>query len=161
SEVSGEPYVGVMHDLRRAAATTTWSLGRGASIIDDGVKFEVWAPHVEHMSVEIWDGARIVELPLQPIAPGVFAGFAPGIGAGADYRYRLTTAGRTLHRPDPVSRYQPYGVHGSSRVVDPGAFRWTDDGWSTAELADHVIYELHVGTFTPGGTFDAVVERLG
>jgi maltooligosyltrehalose trehalohydrolase len=149
-----------MHDVRHPPAAT-WRLGRGASIIDDGVKFEVWAPHAERMSVEVWDGARIVDMPLQPIAPGIFAGFAPGIGAGADYRYRLTARGRTLERPDPVSRHQPYGVHGSSRVVDPHAFRWTDDGWSAGEMADHVVYELHVGTFTPAGTFDALAERLG
>jgi maltooligosyltrehalose trehalohydrolase len=150
-----------MHDLRHAHAATPWTLRRGASIIDDGVRFEVWAPHAERMGVEVWDGARIVEMPLNPIGRGVFAGFAPGIGAGADYRYRLTAGGRTIQRPDPVSRFQPYGVHGSSRVVDPGAFHWTDDGWSAGEMADHVIYELHVGTFTPAGTFDAVAERLG
>jgi maltooligosyltrehalose trehalohydrolase len=161
SEVSGETYVGVMHDLRHARGSAPWTLGRGASIIDDGVRFEVWAPHAERMGVEVWDGARIVEMPLNPIGRGVFAGFAPGIGAGADYRYRLTVKGRTIQRPDPVSRFQPYGVHGSSRVVDPRAFQWTDDGWSAAEMADHVIYELHVGTFTPAGTFDAVAERLG
>src|SRR5689334_202928 len=160
-ETSGEACVGVMHDVRHVRADAAWSLGRGASIIDDGVRFEVWAPHADRMSVEVWNGARIVELPLQPIAAGVFAGFAPDVHAGADYRYRVTVGGRTLERPDPVSRHQPYGVHGSSRVVDPNAFRWTDDGWSPGPMADQVVYELHVGTFTPAGTFDAVAERLG
>ena len=68
--------------------------------------------------------------------------------AGADYRYRLD-GGEPL--PDPVSRWQPDGVHGPSRVVDPAAFRWTDAHWKGLALADFVIYELHVGTFTPGG----------
>ncbi len=63
--------------------------------------------------------------------------------------------------PDPRSASQPSGVHGLSETVDHGAFRWTDDGWRAPALGSGVIYELHVGTFTPSGTFDGVVERLG
>src|SRR5690349_3951427 len=89
SEVSRETYLGVMHDVRHATPPEAWSLTRGATVIDDGVRFEVWAPNADLMSVEVWDGARIVALALQPIAPGVFGAFAPGVRAGADYRYRL------------------------------------------------------------------------
>jgi len=76
---------------------------------------------------------------------------------GADYFYRLDGE---RDRPDPVSRWRPEGVHGPTRVVDPTAFRWTDGGWRGVATADLVIYELHVGTFTPAGTFDGVIERL-
>jgi maltooligosyltrehalose trehalohydrolase len=79
--------------------------------------------------------------------------------AGPDAEYSFVVEdGRSV--PDPVSRLQPNGVHGSSRVVDPRAFRWTDDGWTGIALEDLVIYELHVGTFTPDGTFDAIIPRL-
>src|SRR5262249_32035134 len=63
-------------------------------------------------------------------------------------------------RADPVSRAQPQGVHGPSRVVDPRPFRWSDDRWHAPEWPDLVLYELHVGTFTDAGTFDAVVPEL-
>jgi maltooligosyltrehalose trehalohydrolase len=63
-------------------------------------------------------------------------------------------------RPDPRSRRQPTGVHGLSRTVDPDAFRWTDDGWTGRQLAGGVIYEMHIGTFTPEGTFNAAIDRL-
>jgi maltooligosyltrehalose trehalohydrolase len=79
-------------------------------------------------------------------------------GAGADYGYRLD-GGDPL--PDPRSRFQPAGVHGLSRLIDPAAFRWTDAGWRGPALADAIIYELHVGTFTPGGTFVSAIDRLG
>src|SRR5262249_11770296 len=121
-----------------------------------------WAPFAEHVWVEVSEAQRFVELALKPVAPGTFAAIAKGVGAGADYRYRLAShKGRVLHRPDPTSRSQPYGVHGSSRVVDSSAFAWTDQGWSGPQMADQVFYELHVGTFSPAGTFDGVAERLG
>ena len=80
----------------------------------------------------------------------------PGVGAGADYFY--VVGGN--ERPDPVSRFQPAGVHGPSRVVEPDEFAWTDEGWKGIELKDYVVYELHVGTFTPEGTFEAVTRKL-
>jgi maltooligosyltrehalose trehalohydrolase len=76
--------------------------------------------------------------------------------AGEDYAFR--PAGAWL--PDPSSRHQPEGLRGPSRIVDPAAFRWTDDGFAPPRLGDLVLYELHVGTFTPEGTFDAAVEHL-
>ena len=146
---------------RHALADRPWTLTRGAAIVDDGVRFEVWAPHAQRVGVEVSSGGRFIELPLVPVADGIFAGFAERVRPGADYRYRLVTKDGTLHRPDPASRWQPYGVHGSSRVVDPNAFRWTDRAWRGGEMGDQVIYELHVGTFTAAGTFDAIVEKLG
>ncbi|MGH9282200.1 MAG: malto-oligosyltrehalose trehalohydrolase, partial [Acidimicrobiales bacterium] len=80
-----------------------------------------------------------------------------GAGAGTDYGCSLD-GGPAL--PDPRSAWQPAGVHGPSRVVDHGAFRWTDGGWGGVHLPSAVLYELHVGTFTPEGTFDAAAGRL-
>ena len=64
-------------------------------------------------------------------------------------------------RPDPVSRSQPYGVHGPSQVVDPDAFVWSDQDWKGIALADYILYELHIGTFTPEGTFASAISKLG
>ncbi|MBA3659614.1 MAG: malto-oligosyltrehalose trehalohydrolase, partial [Gemmatimonadales bacterium] len=86
-----------------------------------------------------------------------YEGVLADVPAGSNYYYRLDGN----DRPDPVSRYRPSGVHGPSRVVDPSGFRWTDSTWTGRATADLVIYELHVGTFTDGGTFDAAIERLG
>ena len=79
-------------------------------------------------------------------------------GPGSEYAFRLDENDTPL--PDPRSRCQPNGVHGASRVYDHGAFEWTDQGWTGRTLAGSVLYELHIGTFTPAGTFDSAVERL-
>ncbi|HVF67905.1 MAG TPA: malto-oligosyltrehalose trehalohydrolase, partial [Pyrinomonadaceae bacterium] len=86
----------------------------------------------------------------------VFEARVERVGAGADYFYVVNGN----ERPDPVSRSQPAGVHGPSRVVAPGAFEWTDVGWGGIALKEFVVYELHTGTFTPEGTFDAVIPKL-
>jgi hypothetical protein len=90
---------------------------------------------------------------------GDFTVDVPGVGAGVDYLY-VIDGDRAL--PDPVSRWQPHGVHGPSRTVAADAFAWSDAAWTgLATMADHVVYELHVGTFTEAGTFDAIIPRLG
>ena len=80
-----------------------------------------------------------------------------GIAPGALYLYRLDG---DLERPDPASRHQPQGVHGPSCVTDP-RFDWSDDNWTGLALSDYILYELHVGTFTAEGTFDAAVIAFG
>jgi maltooligosyltrehalose trehalohydrolase len=96
---------------------------------------------------------------MQATPRGDFTVDVPGVGAGVDYLY-VIDGDHAL--PDPVSRWQPHGVHGPSRTVAADAFAWSDAAWSgLATMADHVIYELHVGTFTEAGTFDAIVPRLG
>ncbi|MGI9077285.1 MAG: malto-oligosyltrehalose trehalohydrolase [Gemmatimonadaceae bacterium] len=137
--------------------TTVWSLQRGANIVDNGVRFSVWAPHVSEMSVQLsWADGKIESFRLESHG-GVFEGVVAGAAAGTDYWYRLDGK---RDRPDPVSRFQPAGVRGPSRVVDPGLFRWTDHEWKGLTLADMIIYELHVGTFSDAGTFAGVIEHL-
>jgi len=82
----------------------------------------------------------------------------PEAKSGTDYAYLLGDGQQLL--PDPRSRWQPQGVHGFSRVYDHGAFEWTDQSWTGRQLPGAVLYELHVGTFTPDGTFDVAIERL-
>ena len=133
-----------------------WTLQRGANVEGGGTRFSVWAPKAKEVAVVLEsEGGRRV--PLDAKGEGVFEAVVPGVTAGADYRFSLHGA---EPRPDPVSRWQPAGVHGASRVVDPDAQRWSDAAWKGIETADYVIYELHVGTFTPDGTFDAAIARL-
>src|SRR5581483_6192956 len=118
----------------------------GATPLDEGlVEFRVWAPRAETVSV--------LGQELAPEDDGVFAGRVEA-RAGDDYRYRLD--GDT-EWPDPCSRFQPEGVRGPSRIVDTRAFDIRPGPGIT--LQELVIYELHVGTFTPEGTFDAVIPR--
>jgi maltooligosyltrehalose trehalohydrolase len=90
---------------------------------------------------------------------GYWSGAFDDVPAGTLYHFRLNRSDDQLY-PDPASRYQPGGVHGPSQVVDPSTFAWTDGGWRTPGLERLVIYELHVGTFTPQGTFAAAAGRL-
>lgn len=100
------------------------------------------------------DFERVVAL--EPETNGYHAAVVSEVRAGERYRFRLD--GDRL-RPDPASRSQPEGVHGPSEVVSP-EFAWTDEAWTGLELADYVLYELHVGTFTSEGTFEAAIREL-
>jgi maltooligosyltrehalose trehalohydrolase len=122
-----------------------------------GVQFRVWAPRCRRLEVCVLGTGPETPVALTRAADGIFEGTVPGLGPGARYRYRLDGG---VERPDPVSRWQPEGVHGPSAVVDPAAFAWGDAGWGGVALADLVLYELHVGTFTEGGTFDAAIPHL-
>jgi maltooligosyltrehalose trehalohydrolase len=127
----------------------------GASLHEGGVTFRVWAPVPRTVDV-VLEGKRPVAMTAG--ADGIFETTLGGIGAGT--RYQLLLDGER-YRPDPVSRWQPEGVHGPSAVVDPRAFAWTDQSFRGHDLADLVFYELHVGTFTRVGTFEAMIPRLG
>lgn len=107
------------------------------------------------MSVHIVFPREMV-VPMQPIERGYHEVCVENIAAGTLYYYRLNGA---RERPDPASRFQPQGVHGPSQVVNP-EFPWDDQSWSGLPLRDYIIYELHVGTFTPEGTFDAIIPHL-
>ena len=96
-------------------------------------------------------------VPMQRDAGGYWSATVDQTPAGTRYRYRLDGK---AERPDPASFSQPEGVHGPSAVVDHRAFAWEDQAWAGLPLERYVLYELHVGTFTPEGTFDAVIPRL-
>ncbi len=136
-----------------------WQQPLGALAREDGTTlFRVWAPRADTVGVVSEDG----ETALHCVGLGVHEGVAE-VGAGSDYSFVLRSreAGDDGQRlPDPCSRHQPQGLRGPSRVLDPGAFAWSDEGWETPALADLVIYELHVGTFTSEGTFDGASEHL-
>lgn len=111
----------------------------------------VWAPAANEVTLVTAAG----ETPMTPGADGWFEGSA--LSAGTDYAFRLDGGDP---RPDPRSRWQPEGVHAASRVFDPAAHAWADGEWPGRDARGAVGYELHVGTFTPGGTLDSAIERL-
>lgn len=117
-------------------------------------RFEVWAPEAARAEVE-GGGVR------HPMAatgqPGWWAADLPETGHGTDYGFVLDGGDRL---PDPRSRWQPAGVHGPSRVYEDDRFSWGDQGWRGRPLPGSVLYEMHIGTFTPAGTFDGAIERL-
>ncbi len=138
----------------------TWerALTLGATYRSEGrCRFRVWAPRARQVEVRLLGARERVE-PLAPGARGYFEATLEGVPPGSLYLYRLDGE-RDL--PDPASRSQPDGVHGPSEVVDPSAFAWTDEAWANPPLEAYVLYELHVGTFTDEGTFEAIVPRLG
>lgn len=121
----------------------------------NGVRFSVWAPTVTRMEVVLErDGTAH---PMTPSEDGTFEVFLPEATPGVLYRYRLDEG---PVYPDPASRFQPQGVHGPSMVVDPWSYPWRDGNWQGLPLSAFVVYELHVGTYTPEGTFAAARERL-
>lgn len=122
---------------------------RGASLVQEGVRFSVWAPRASRVEVVCGDARA----PMPATSDGVFEVTLPA-SAGDDYAFVLDGG---PERPDPRSRHQPHGVHGRSRVVDP-AFAWSP--YRRRALAEYVICEVHVGTFTPEGTFDGAIARL-
>lgn len=118
--------------------------------------FRVWAPGRASVSVRLGpDGGG--EAPLRAEEDGYWSASVSGAGAGTLYRYALDG---NLLRPDPASLSQPQGVHGPSEVIDHASFPWTDAAWRGLALERMVVYELHVGTFTEAGTFDALIPRL-
>ena len=133
------------------------SLPLGASLLPDiRCRFLVFAPAAETVEVRLLSpGERVVLLERDDL--GYHHGVVDGVKAGARYLYRLD-GGKEL--PDPASRFQPQGVHGPSMVIDPDAFSWMDLEWRGIPLSSYILYELHVGTYTPEGTFDAVIPRL-
>jgi maltooligosyltrehalose trehalohydrolase len=135
-----------------------WQLQRGASVVSGaGVRFSVWAPRASRVRVRLTSEGE-GEYELARGEHGVFETTVSGATSGTEYGFVLDDNDKLL--PDPVSRFQPHGVHGPSSVVDPKAFSWTDDGWRGLEMRELVIYELHVGTFTPEGTFAAAIPYL-
>jgi maltooligosyltrehalose trehalohydrolase len=134
----------------------------GAEIIGrNETHFRIWAANAQQVDLVLEESAdknaRRTLHPLTREEGGYFFGSAK-VGAGALYRFRVDNA-EHFH-PDPVSRYQPHGPHGSSCVVDPMQFKWTDSKWRGVKMKGQIIYEIHVGTFTKEGSWEAAAEQL-
>ncbi|MCI0655914.1 MAG: malto-oligosyltrehalose trehalohydrolase, partial [Acidobacteria bacterium] len=130
--------------------------GVGAHDLGGGkCRFRVWSPESQRVEVCIL-GSHPRRVPLSPEERGYHVGILEGVSPGERYKIRLDEG---PERPDPASRFQPDGVHGASQVLSR-AFDWQDGGWKGVPLDRYVIYELHIGTFTPEGTFDAVFPHL-
>ena len=126
----------------------------GAEIITGGVDFRVWAPVRKTVDVVLEDG---VTIRLKAEGSGYFSGLVLDARVGSRYKYKLD-GGETC--PDPASRFQPEGPHGSSEVVDASAFHWTDKKWRGVALPNQVVYEMHIGTFTKPGTWSSAQAEL-
>jgi maltooligosyltrehalose trehalohydrolase len=120
-------------------------------------EFVVWAPLRKNVQLRIKTAAGEGEHPMERAGEGYWRTVLDGLPPDTLYLYVLD--GR-LERPDPASCYQPLGVHRSSRVVDHGVFPWKDGAWTGIALEEWILYEIHVGTFTPEGTFEAIIPRL-
>jgi maltooligosyltrehalose trehalohydrolase len=130
----------------------------GAQLQEDGqVRFRLWAPAALQVDLCLSRGDGSLHLALKHEDEGWFSLTTSEAHAGDSYMYRING---DLRVPDPASRFQLKDVHGPSEIIDPFAFEWEDDGWRGRPWEETVFYELHVGTFSPEGTFAAVNERL-
>jgi len=130
----------------------------GAHVSADGVSYRAWAPEREIVEVEIAArGGATTRLAMTKDVDGYHVVSDPRGQQGDRYAFFVEGAGPF---PDPASRFQPDGVHAASEVIDPKAFSWTDNAWRRPAFRDLVIYELHVGTFTAEGTFQAIIGKL-
>ena len=137
--------------------TRSHDMPYGAQITPQGVRFRLWAPGCEQVALCLADGHSERVLPMGTCGGGWFELTVPRTGTGTRYRYQVKDG---LRVPDPASRFNPDDVHGASEVIDPAGFDWRDASWRGRPWEEAVIYELHVGTFSPSGTFAGVMERL-
>jgi maltooligosyltrehalose trehalohydrolase len=136
----------------------SWKPSLGAWPEGGGVRFRVWAPKASQVFVSLEGVEPFSTVPLWKYEDGTFSGWDDEVRIGQRYSYWIDFADTTY--PDPASRFQPEGVHGPSEIIDPGIFPWTDQAWRGIDRDQAIIYELHVGTFTPEGTFKAASARL-
>jgi len=155
----GEPTMNATeNDLLEASPIHLRRLPIGAEAqVGGGVHFRVWAPDREQVDVVCENPCLTLPLEAEEDNEGFFSGFAADLLVGTRYRYRLDGADAY---PDPASRYQPEGPHGPSEVVDPSRYSWTDSAWQGRCLKGQIIYEMHIGTFTKEGTFQAAARQL-
>jgi maltooligosyltrehalose trehalohydrolase len=144
----------------------------GATVTPEGVSFSLWSPIARRVQLHlrpatgaaadrvlVFDAKRSADREDQtPEAENVLWSVrVPEARAGDRYAYSIDDA---EPKPDPASRFQPDGVHGWSQIVDPRPFVWTDAGWTGLDPARAVLYEVHIGTFTPAGTFQSAIGKL-
>lgn len=139
---------------------TAHAMTFGARLLADGggVRFRLWAPGCERVQLVLGDAATAQRLDMQPLADGWHERVEPTAGTGTRYRFAV---GDNLIVPDPASRWNPDDVHGASAVTDPSAHVWRDGAWRGRPWHEAVVYELHVGAFTPEGSYLAAVRHLG
>src|SRR3954466_16041880 len=136
---------------------TKHSMPFGADVLmDGGVRFRLWAPAAKRVTLCLENGSR-ADYPLLQPENGWFERIVPEASAGSLYRFQIDDKAEV---PDPASRFQPQDVQGPSEVVDPTAFQWGDPNWRGRPWEEAVFYELHVGTFSPEGTFRGVEQKL-
>ena len=122
---------------------------------DGGTRFRLWAPTQQRVRL-VLEG-RSDALPMTALAEGWHELVTNEAVAGTRYSFELAN---NMQVPDPASRYQPRDVHGPSEVIDPASYQWRDASWRGRPWHEAVLYEMHVGAFTPEGTFQAAIERL-
>ncbi|HET9087546.1 MAG TPA: hypothetical protein VFN53_08485, partial [Acidobacteriaceae bacterium] len=142
-----------------SSTASTWTPTFGPLLQENGCLFRLWArPDAKiELVLEKNGDAKAITFPMVLQPNGMFQVHVPGAGAGTRYWFTIDGAGPF---PDPASRRQPLGVHGPSEVVAPQTYRWKNQSYRTPSLREIVFYELHVGTFTPEGTFAAVIDKL-
>ncbi|MGC2111810.1 MAG: malto-oligosyltrehalose trehalohydrolase [Candidatus Korobacteraceae bacterium] len=134
----------------------TQTLPYGANLNGAEATFRVWAPYPNCLMLRLMrKGVEPEDLPMR--REGQDRVTTAAASAGDRYFYVLDDGTRV---PDPVSRFLPEGVHGPTEIVDPASFRWSDQDWRGLALRDYIIYELHIGSFTPQGTFDTAAGKL-
>ncbi len=130
----------------------------GAWLEGDQTRFRLWAPGVDRVDLVLYSGKEEAEaIPLEGSPEGFYTTLTEKAPPGTLYRYRVNGE---MAFPDPASRYQPQGVHGPSQVRATGAYQWQDSDWKGIDYEDLIVYELHLGTFTPGGTFASAIGKL-
>ncbi|MGH8743298.1 MAG: alpha-amylase family glycosyl hydrolase, partial [Burkholderiales bacterium] len=129
----------------------------GAEPVEGGVRFRIWAPSAQSVEVCLMRPDGEAAIAMIPLGEGWFETVTAQAGAGSRYCYRING---DICVPDPASRHNPDDVHGLSEVIEPGSYIWRDVNWRGRRWEDAVIYELHVGAFTPEGTFLAVAKQL-
>ncbi|HET7593288.1 MAG TPA: alpha-amylase family glycosyl hydrolase, partial [Rhodanobacteraceae bacterium] len=130
----------------------------GAQVRDDAVRFRLWAPAQQAVSLHLESSGNGRDLPMARDDDGWFELVTGDARAGDRYRYVLENGTRV---PDPASRFQPDDVHGASEVIDPHAHAWRHPEWHGRPWHEAVVYEAHVGTFSASGDYDGVREGLG
>src|SRR3954468_5601402 len=149
-----------MNTSLREASPVTRTLAVGPELAVGGTHFRLWAPKPRTVELAFFspDGKMMGRrVPLEDEGDGYFSVLSPEARPGAGYKFVLDGGGGF---PDPASHFQPDGPHGFSVVVDHRAFEWTDSSWRGVSIRGQVLYELHIGTFTSGGTYENAKEKL-
>lgn len=122
---------------------------------DNKCRFTVWAPEANQVHLVVKN--KTTPIPLEKEENGYWSSLVTGISTSDKYKFRLDGENKF---PDPASRFQPEGVHSWSQVTDSNTYKWSDKGWKGIPISEMIIYEIHVGTFTPKGTFSGIKEKL-